>query len=101
MSASPVVAVLNRAFQAFTGAVLEPVWLTRRREAAMARFTELGLPARNEEAWRFTSLRALTPGHAAAAGEGGFETVGLAAHRMAGDTCGIFSMISAPVARTT
>lgn len=86
MSASPVVTALNRAFQAFTDAVLEPVWLTRRREAAMARFTELGLPARNEEAWRFTSLRALTPDYAAAvAGEGGFENVGLATHRMAGE----------------
>src|SRR5271166_5847743 len=34
-----------------------PVHATRR--AAMARFVELGLPTRRQEAWRFTNLRAL------------------------------------------
>lgn len=37
----------------------EPGWLAARREAALARFGELGFPSRREEAWRFTDLRPL------------------------------------------
>jgi Fe-S cluster assembly protein SufD len=37
----------------------EPRWLAEGRTAALARFAELGLPTRREEAWRFTDLRPL------------------------------------------
>jgi Fe-S cluster assembly protein SufD len=37
----------------------EPAWLAAHREAALARFSELGFPSRREEAWRFTDLRPL------------------------------------------
>jgi Fe-S cluster assembly protein SufD len=36
-----------------------PPWVTARREAALARFVELGFPTRRQEAWRFTNLTAL------------------------------------------
>lgn len=38
----------------------EPLWLAAHRSKAMARFAELGLPGRGDEAWRFTDLRPLT-----------------------------------------
>jgi Fe-S cluster assembly protein SufD len=48
---------------AYTGAFradpAEPSWLVERRQAALARFGELGLPMRRQENWRFTNLRAL------------------------------------------
>lgn len=37
----------------------EPHWLATGREAALARFAELGFPTRRDEAWRFTDLRPL------------------------------------------
>lgn len=37
----------------------EPKWLVARRDAALARFGELGFPTRRQEAWRFTDLRPL------------------------------------------
>lgn len=40
----------------------EPSWLTARREAALARFAELGFPTRRQEMWRFTDLRPLQRG---------------------------------------
>jgi Fe-S cluster assembly protein SufD len=40
-------------------AVPEPRWLAAGREAAVARFAELGFPTRRDEAWRFTDLRTL------------------------------------------
>ncbi|NNM26548.1 MAG: Fe-S cluster assembly protein SufD [Phycisphaerales bacterium] len=36
-----------------------PPWLATMRRAAATRFAELGLPARNDEEWRHTSLRSL------------------------------------------
>ncbi|HEX3498234.1 MAG TPA: Fe-S cluster assembly protein SufD [Stellaceae bacterium] len=44
------------AFRADPG---EPAWLVERRQSALARFGELGLPTRRQENWRFTNLRAL------------------------------------------
>src|SRR5260370_7140560 len=48
---------------AYTGAFRttegEPAWLGDQRRTALARFTELGLPTRRQENWRFTNLRAL------------------------------------------
>jgi Fe-S cluster assembly protein SufD len=37
----------------------EPAWLTDFRRGALARFGELGLPSRRQEAWRFTNLAPL------------------------------------------
>ncbi len=37
----------------------EPGWLAARREQALARFEEVGLPTPRHEDWRFTDLRAL------------------------------------------
>jgi Fe-S cluster assembly protein SufD len=36
-----------------------PQWLRERRQGALARFRELGLPTRKHEEWRFTNLRAV------------------------------------------
>lgn len=50
----------------------EPGWLSALRERAMARFTDLGIPDRRIEAWRWTDLRRLaaTPFRAAPRVEG-------------------------------
>src|SRR6202034_2563419 len=40
-------------------AAAEPAWLAAGREAALARFVELGFPSRREEAWRNSDLRPL------------------------------------------
>jgi Fe-S cluster assembly protein SufD len=45
--------------QTYRPAPGEPRWLVEGRAAALARFSELGLPTRREEAWRFTDLRPL------------------------------------------
>src|SRR6185437_3249142 len=45
--------------EAFRNRESEPRWLTEQREAALARFAELGFPTRRLEAWRFTDLRPL------------------------------------------
>jgi Fe-S cluster assembly protein SufD len=88
MTANPIVAALRRAFQYRTEAATEPVSLTRRRAAAMARFVELGLPGRRDEAWRFTSLAPLTEARAASAPMAGtgVDDSRLAAHRLPGMT---------------
>lgn len=39
---------------------IAPAWLQQLRQAAMARFTERGLPTTQEEAWRYTSLASLS-----------------------------------------
>jgi len=44
---------------AFRPAVDEPDWLVVRRRSALARFSEIGLPTRRQENWRFTNLRPL------------------------------------------
>ena len=45
----------NEAFDAFRAG--EPAWFGNRRQAALNRFTELGLPTRKHEEWRYTPLR--------------------------------------------
>jgi Fe-S cluster assembly protein SufD len=45
--------------RAFRPAANEPAWLAERRQSALARFVELGLPTRRQENWRFTNLRPL------------------------------------------
>lgn len=47
------------AFRALSRPAGEPRWLTGRREAALARFAELGFPTRRQESWRFNDLRVL------------------------------------------
>jgi len=47
-----------RAFAA-NGAAGSPPWLRELRERAIARFTAVGLPTTRQEAWRFTSVRAV------------------------------------------
>src|ERR1044071_5504256 len=37
----------------------EPVWLASRRQQAMTRFAELGVPSRRGESWRYLDLRLL------------------------------------------
>jgi Fe-S cluster assembly protein SufD len=39
---------------------ITPVWLRQLRQAAMARFTEMGFPTTQEEAWRHTSVASLS-----------------------------------------
>jgi Fe-S cluster assembly protein SufD len=48
-------------FQAFArnGGARAPGWLTEIREAAIARFAELGFPSTKQEEWRFTSVARL------------------------------------------
>jgi Fe-S cluster assembly protein SufD len=86
MAPDPIVAALTRAFLACAAAAKEPAWLAEKRAAAMQRFSELGLPTRKQEAWRFTDLRPLTasgglpmpaPGTAS-------DPTRLAAHRLPG-----------------
>jgi Fe-S cluster assembly protein SufD len=48
-----------RAFAA-NGASGAPAWLKELREGAIARFDALGFPTTKQEAWRFTSVAALT-----------------------------------------
>src|SRR5262245_42573819 len=45
------------AFDAFLASRNEPRWLTDLRREAWARFTELGMPARNDEEWSRTDIR--------------------------------------------
>jgi Fe-S cluster assembly protein SufD len=81
----PAVTALQRAFQAGTDAAQEPTRLTWQRAAAMQRFTELGLPDRRTEAWRFTDLRPLTAAHTLPARADAAADIGrLAAHRLPG-----------------
>ncbi len=65
----------------------EPDWLAAKREAALARFAELGFPTRREEAWRFTDLRplqrqAFPPAAGAGAEEGLSLGLAPAGHRI-------------------
>ena len=55
----PTLSALLEAFQACAAVTREPAWLTERRTTAMQGFVELGLPTRQDEAWRFTDLRPL------------------------------------------
>jgi Fe-S cluster assembly protein SufD len=48
-----------RAFAA-NGASRSPVWLRQLREGAITRFDALGFPTTKQEAWRFTSVAAIT-----------------------------------------
>ncbi len=59
------------AFRADAHGGPEPRWLVARREAALARFGELGFPTRRQEAWRFTDLRPLQHRSFPPAGAGG------------------------------
>jgi Fe-S cluster assembly protein SufD len=54
-----------RDFQAFAsnGAAGAPAWLREIREGAIARFTELGFPTMQQEAWRFTSVARIAETH--------------------------------------
>jgi Fe-S cluster assembly protein SufD len=74
-------------FKTYTGAFQapdgEPAWLAERRRTALARFTELGLPTRRQENWRFTNLRALeTTLYPPAGSETAVEESTLAHHRL-------------------
>jgi Fe-S cluster assembly protein SufD len=74
---------------AYTGAFrpdpAEPGWLVERRREALARFTELGLPTRRQENWRFTNLRALeTTDYSPARGEATADAGALAPYRIVG-----------------
>jgi Fe-S cluster assembly protein SufD len=82
----PVVAALRQAFQVRAEAATEPTWLSGRRAAAMARFVELGLPGRRDEAWRFTDLRPLTEARVASSSsdDTGVDPSRLSAHRLPG-----------------
>jgi Fe-S cluster assembly protein SufD len=62
-------------FKAFAsnGAAGAPVWLKEIREAAIARFAELGFPSMKQEEWRFTSIAPIA------------ETPFAFGHRRAGD----------------
>ncbi|HYM03781.1 MAG TPA: hypothetical protein VET85_12600, partial [Stellaceae bacterium] len=65
----------------------EPRWLVARREAALARFGELGFPTRRLEPWRFTDLRPLQRSVFPPVHEGGTAPAGLLdAYRLAGPT---------------
>jgi Fe-S cluster assembly protein SufD len=55
------------AFAAFVANRREPDAIARLRREAFARFEALGLPTRQQEAWRFTDLSALTAMDASAA----------------------------------
>lgn len=68
---------------------LEPGWLAALRARAMARFTDLGIPDRRIEAWRWTDLRRLaeTPFRAAPRVEMAPALVEAAASAFAGLTC--------------
>src|SRR5436190_20388172 len=45
------------AFDAFLSSRNEPSWLTEIRRSAWTRFSELGMPSRNEEEWSRTDIR--------------------------------------------
>lgn len=47
----------NEAFESFLAARDEPGWLSGLRRDAWARFSELGMPARNDEEWGRTDIR--------------------------------------------
>jgi Fe-S cluster assembly protein SufD len=71
-------------YQAFAanGAAKSPPWLRELRERAFARFTEVGFPTTRQEAWRFTSVRAVaetafTRTHAPWMVEGGARAAGV------------------------
>jgi Fe-S cluster assembly protein SufD len=84
--ASPIVTASSQAFAA--RAVVEPDWLAADRAAALARFVELGVPGRREEAWRFTDTRPLTEAHARVVPDAdhGIDPERLAAHRLSGQS---------------
>ncbi|MBK8189175.1 MAG: SufD family Fe-S cluster assembly protein [Vampirovibrionales bacterium] len=42
-----------------TGEIVEPAWLTERRQQAQARFSEVGAPSRRDDAWKYVDLRTL------------------------------------------
>jgi Fe-S cluster assembly protein SufD len=48
----------------------EPAWLATRRDEAMQRFAELGLPSRKLEEWRYTNVAAIEKGAFVPAPEG-------------------------------
>jgi Fe-S cluster assembly protein SufD len=60
-------------FRAFAGngAAGAPAWLKEIREAAIARFAELGFPSTKQEAWRFTSTTPIAETAFALAGRAG------------------------------
>jgi Fe-S cluster assembly protein SufD len=60
-------------FKAFAGngAAGAPVWLKEIREAAIARFAEMGFPSMKQEAWRFTSTAPIAETPFALAGRAG------------------------------
>ena len=47
----------QEAFDSFIASRYEPQWLTDQRRAAWFRFSELGMPARNDEEWVRTDIR--------------------------------------------
>ncbi|MCA9666364.1 MAG: Fe-S cluster assembly protein SufD [Myxococcales bacterium] len=53
----------------------EPQWLREMREAAMARFGELGLPTTKHEDWKYTNVAALSKLELSPAGADGVATV--------------------------
>lgn len=71
-------------YQAFAGngAASSPPWLRELRERAFTRFTEVGFPTTRQEAWRFTSVRAVAEtafsrAHAPWTVEGGARAAGV------------------------
>ncbi len=56
-SALAATGFMPAAFDAFLASRNEPAWLTDLRQSAWARFTELGMPARNDEEWSRTDIR--------------------------------------------
>jgi Fe-S cluster assembly protein SufD len=83
----PAMAAIHDAFLACVDAAREPAWLAERRTTAMECFIELGLPARSDEAWRFTDLRPLITvrGLPAPAPEASADPFQLASHRLPGE----------------
>jgi Fe-S cluster assembly protein SufD len=77
---------------AFEPIANEPVWLARRRKAALDRFGQLGFPTPRMEAWRLTDLKPLTaspftPSH----GDAGDVASLVARHKIAGTTTLVFA----------
>ena len=46
----------RRLADAFTNQLPAPAWVQPLREAAIARFAELGFPTTHDEEWRFTNV---------------------------------------------
>jgi Fe-S cluster assembly protein SufD len=72
------------AFRARPDEKMLPPWVTARREAALARFAELGFPTRRQEAWRFTNLAPLQRTAFAPASDGTVPAGTLDRYRFAG-----------------